>query len=502
MESTDRERLSRRGFLATSAALGAGIAGGGAAGYLYGRHRADWAARASERAWSQLAKLVTVVRPWNPDFEQLVLPNNLRYAGVLPHGVARCKSAQDISKSILWCREHSVPLVARTGGHSYAGFSTTTGLMIDTTQMNGTGFDPATGRVTIQGGVLNGGVYSALRANNVAITHGRCPSVGAAGFLLGGGIGFNMRENGLGCDQLLASTIVKADGALAEMSAADELFWACRGGGGGNFGVNTSFVLQTFPVRVRICVFKIKWTTQPERVASELVKALEAAPVTLGSRISLGAVTREQRKAGKDVAVSLLGQFKGPRSQLMQILAPVYAVAEPDPQDSTIEETTYWGGQDFLSEEQPPTFYQERSAFVNGRLSDKALGIGFAHLRAWPGTGEYCDLRFFQTGGAMNAVPTTQTAFVHRKSNWLMVVGLYWNWQDNRNLLRMARNHAWQNEFYHAMLPFAGGGAYQNFADPSLRDWRTSYYGENFPRLAAIKRRVDPGGVFDFPQAV
>ncbi|MBV8978235.1 MAG: FAD-binding oxidoreductase [Alphaproteobacteria bacterium] len=499
---SDRASLSRRNFIATSAALGAGLAGGGTAGYLLGRHEAEAAAKASARAWAQLAKLVRVVRPWDDGFEQLILPNNLRYAGIVPQGVARVRNSDEIAKTIHWCREHRMPLVTRGGGHSYAGFSTTRGLMIDTTLMSGALFDASTGRVTVQGGVLNGQIYDVLREHNVAITHGRCPSVGGAGFLLGGGIGFNMRENGLGCDQLTASAMVKADGNRVTMKPGDDLFWASQGGGGGNFGVSTSFTLQTFAVPALITVFRIVWRKQPERIAAALVKALEAAPASLGSRISLGAVTRAQQAAGLDVTVNLLGQFKGPAKQLEQILAPVNAIARPAPGDETINETSYWQGQDFLHEDQPPIFYQERSAFVNRALSDQALALGIRHLREWPGTEEYCDLRFFQTGGAMNAKASTDTAFVHRKSRWLMVVGLYWAWEDNRNLLLMARNHAWQDEFYRAMLPFAGGGAYQNFADPGLKDWRSSYYGGNFDRLARIKRAVDPDSVFSFPQAV
>src|ERR1700743_3264645 len=98
----DQAGLSRRGFLATSTALGAGLVGGGAAGYLYGRQEAGLAAKASERAWAQLGKLVTVVRPWDGAFEQLVLPNNLRYAGVIPQGVAPARSADEFARQRTW----------------------------------------------------------------------------------------------------------------------------------------------------------------------------------------------------------------------------------------------------------------------------------------------------------------------------------------------------------------------------------------------------------------
>ncbi len=102
----------------------------------------------------------------------------------------------------------------------------------------------------------------------------------------------------------------------------------------------------------------------------------------------------------------------------------------------------------------------------------------------------------------MNNVAPTDTAFIHRGNEWLMVVGLYWNAEDNMNYARMTRNHAWQNDFYAAMLPFCGGGAYQNFPDPSLMDWKRSYYGQNFERLARVKTAVDPTRVFNFAQAI
>ena len=505
-QSIQNSFVSRRGFLATTtaAALTAGAGSAIAAARPHARQRWIPHRGPTERAWRDLSQRVLgpVVRSWDASFARAILPNNLRYASIIPDGVVRCLREEDVAQAILWAREYEVPLAVRAGGHSYAGFSTTTGLMIDTTLMNGISFDEKSGLVRIQGGVLNVDLYTALRENNVTITHGRCPAVGAAGFLLGGGIGFNMREDGLACDQVTASDIVTADGKLRSMSATreEDLFWACRGGGGGNFGVSTSFTMQTFQVATQITVFQIAWTAKPEAVASALMTALGAAPAKLGSRVSLSAVTPEQQAQGQDVVVNLLGQYKGTRAELRQILDSVYKVAPPS--SEVVYEMTYWQGQDFLDEYQPPCYYQERSAFVNQKIDSSMLAAGFKHLREWPGTHSYCDLRFFQTGDKMNKVGARDTAFVHRSSEWLMVVGLYWNEQDNRDSAKIARNHEWQNEFYSTMLPFCGGGAYQNFADPSLKDWQQSYYGENFERLARIKQRVDPKNVFTFAQAV
>jgi FAD/FMN-containing dehydrogenase len=500
MASPLRGTLSRRSFLV------------GASGFAIGAVAAPAVLRArtaipfcgvcdpDDRAWRQLRLLLRgrVLRPGDDGFDMAVQPNNLRYACVLPRGTARCETREDVAAAIAWCRDYDMPFAVRSGGHSYAGYSTTYGLMLDMTPMQAIGFDPASGLATVAGGALNTAVYAALRQNNAAITHGRCPTVGAAAFLLGGGIGFNMRRAGLACDQIVRTELVTADGQVrvADERQNPELYWACRGGGGGNFGVSTSFTLQTFPA-TPLTVFSVQWTRDPEAVARALLSALERAPDALGSRVSLGAVTPAERAQGKDVTVNVIGQLVGTARELRDILPSLDTADEV-----SIKETSYWDGQAFLEEAGDPTYYQERSAFVVRPLGDDALAEGFRWLRAWPGTGGYCDLRFFQTGGAMNRVAPAATAFAHRDSIWLMVVGLYWDGKDDASPAVMRRAHDWQNGFYQAMLPYTGRGAYVNFPDPSLADWRRAYYGGNLDRLAAVKAAVDPTNVFQFPQAV
>jgi len=520
--------LSRRRLLTGSAALAAGAAGTsivGAGAPLLAATRPDKERRRTragvfDAEWARLAKRLVhgrLLRPWDADFHLIALPNNLRYAEALPAGIARCGSARDVAAAVDWARQNNMPLVARGGGHSYAGFSAADGgLMIETTWINHAEYDPATKMARIGGGARNRDLYRLLRLHGRGNTHGRCPSVGAAGFLLGGGIGFNMRAQGLGCDQLKASEMVLADGVLHRLSAdADkrdrDLFWAARGCGGGNLGISTSFTLETFDVKGQgMTVFDIRWIRTPENkgawrhpmeaIGAELMEQMNQAPPALGGRISFGAVTARQLDQGYDVSISLLGQFAGPRSGLDAILAPVYALGKPTRE--TISELPYWDAQDFLHEEGFPTFYQERSAFVNRPFGPNDLAAGFAFLRQWPGTNNYCDLRFFQTGGRINDVKPGDTAFAHRDSRWLMVVGLYWSDGDNHDKGLLERNHDWQDRFYAHMRPLAGGGAYQNFTDPSLTDYRRAYYGQNLERLTAIKRVNDPDNLFDFPQAI
>jgi FAD/FMN-containing dehydrogenase len=155
----------------------------------------------------------------------------LRFAARLPAGIARCASPEDVRTCLHWARSNDVPLAIRSGGHSYAGFSTTSGLMIDVSLMNEVGGLDASGRVRLSGGARNANVYAALRPLGRAITHGRCKGVGVAGLVLGGGIGFSQRLRGLACDQLMETEIVIASGELLRCNAVEnaDLFWACRG---------------------------------------------------------------------------------------------------------------------------------------------------------------------------------------------------------------------------------------------------------------------------------
>lgn len=216
-----RIHLGRRRFLAGASALAlAGCRFGSPPDGAYG---AETFAPPGTAAWRHLANSLSgpLLRPHDFDFAKYAAPYNLRYAHVQPRGIAICATSKDVATAILWCRELEVPFVARSGGHSYAGYSTTRGLLIDLSAMRSVYFDPATGTVLIGGGTRNRDLYDALEQRNAAITHGRCPAVGAAGFLLGGGIGFNMRANGLACDQLAASEIVTADGKILVLGPTD-----------------------------------------------------------------------------------------------------------------------------------------------------------------------------------------------------------------------------------------------------------------------------------------
>lgn len=491
---------TRRGVLAGVAALALpslampGVARGAAPGPC------DWCAP-SPAAWRELAAHAQVIRPGEAGFLARSVPQNLRYRRVQPRAIARCRTAEGVAGVIAWCRDHDIPFAIRGGGHSYAGLSTSAGLLLDTSPMAAVRGDVQAGTVEVGAGARNGDVAQGLRGLGRTIMHGRCPTVGIAGFLLGGGIGFNMRRFGIGSDLMVAAELVTADGQIRTVSATREpaLFWALRGGAGGNFGVATRFTLTTHPADPVVTVFALRWQGATQRTAEAYVAAAEAAPETFGSRFALR-VSGPQTRARRLVALDVVGQFAGPRQGLMDILGPVLAVAKPDRE--AIEERAYWEGQAFLSDPGEPGFYQERSGFVRGGIGAQVLDCGFTWLGRWPGAGARADLRFFHTGGAVNRVAADATAFVHRDSAWLFSMGMDWGAGDQASGAVMGAAHRWQDGFYAEMRALCGGAAYQNFPDPSLADWRQAYYGANLARLEKVKAAVDPHAVFRHAQAI
>ncbi len=484
-------------------ALGVGVAKIGGLGSLGGC--AEPLAEGTGADWNALARLLPgrVLRPGGVDFDDIATPWNLRWSDrPRPEGIVRAASAEDVRTAILWARDNGVPLVARSGGHSYAGYSTTDGLIIDVSTMTEIRYDPASERAFVNAGARNTHVYAALGEVDRTVTHGRCLGVGVAGLVLGGGVGFNMRRIGLTCDQLVETDIVTADGEILKCNASEnaDLFWAARGAGGGNFGIHTSFTFQTHAAP-RLTVFNLVWRTRQEAVLRALLDVLHAAPNELGVKVSVTAKPVASAHA-PEIAVNLLGQYAGTKAAFEELLTSVYQVARPDLRPGTefIEEADYWPGQEKLSEPGHREFAYERSRYVMKPLSDTAIGVIFAHLRAWPETSVGAMWKGFLTGGAIRDVAPNATAFVHRR-DWLLS-GTEVNWTASDAPEQVKRSMTWMDGFHAAMRPYTSDECYQNFIDDGETDWRRAYYGENLERLVQIKRKHDPRNVFHYAQSV
>lgn len=278
--------LDRRDFLTA--------AGSGAALLVLGP-RAQ--ARAGSAALRELGRKVRgpLITPANGAYRAAARIYNARFDGRRPDAVVQPLDAADVRAVVRWAAAHDVALVPRSGGHSYAGQSTTSdGVVVDLSRMRRVHVNRGSSRVTVQGGAQLIDVYAALAAHGGAIPGGSCPSVGVGGLTLGGGMGLASRRLGLACDQLRSVEIVTARAVLRHASARAEkdLFWACRGGGG-SFGIATSMTFRVHRAR-RAAWFSARWPAgQADAALAAWLSLAPSAPNALTSVLALssGSVT-------------------------------------------------------------------------------------------------------------------------------------------------------------------------------------------------------------------
>jgi FAD/FMN-containing dehydrogenase len=439
-----------------------------------------------------------VFQAHDPGFADTAHVFNTRFDGVLPLAVARPVDGLDVRDAIRFTVAHNVAVRARSGGHSYAGYSTLiNGIVLDLRRLNAVTFDKPSGLVTVGAGAQLIDVYAGLASHGVTVPGGSCPSVGIAGVALGGGFGLASRHLGLTIDSLHAVNIVTADGSLRTVnhSSDPDLFWALRGGGGGNFGIVTEFVFQTHPVPARSTYFQVRW---PWPSADGAIDAWQQwAPHTTDKITSI-----LHLNAGGPAAINANGQYLGPAGDIPGLLAPLLSV--PGASLSSNHEAPFLAIQLLLANCDGKTVsachtvnagpggtlareaFNAKSDYVGTALNQAGRAAMIAAVEA-PGVGSLlCDAY----GGAVGRIDPTATAFAHRHP--LFCIQYY----------GVGGSAAWIHQAWTKLRPHVTGRAYQNYIDPALPDWQDAYYAQNRARLEEIRTQVDPHHYFNFPQAV
>jgi len=494
------------------------------------------AERLSQRDWELLAQSLssrsTLYRPGDSGYPPLALPFNHRYAGVRPAGIVACATTRDVRAAVRWARAVGLPAVPRSGlGHNYAGYSATTGLLLNMARMksivstpqSGAGSRTRTygrmrvvhdaGKVAVGAGVTNGDLHPLLEDRGMFVPTGRCPTVGVAGLVLGGGIGFSDKMFGLTCDRLVSTTVVLADGSVVEASedAHSDLFWGCRGGAGNNFGVNTSFTFQYERFQGDVGVYQLRWSL--DSVLQVIATAQQIAVNTLDDkrfhlRVGIGThgLTRDQIRANANV--NAIGQYYGSLEELRDTLAPLLAIGTAEERarnNVSVREVAPGVASVLLSATTPVQQFAAKSAVLTSRtlLTDDQIGAAAEQLLDWPGSDNEDGAGFamFALGGEINQVPPDATAFVHRNAVFILAAETSWADYDPPSVADA--NLHWLCEFYCGIFGDTPPlHSYQNFPDPTLKDWRRAYYGANYDRLVRVNRQYDPTNFFSYPQAV
>ncbi|WP_084729829.1 FAD-binding oxidoreductase [Streptacidiphilus neutrinimicus] len=532
IDRRDVLRAAAVGTLGTAGAVGSAALGGLPAAVAAAPGLVE---QVPDHAWRRLAAALSpgasLYRPHDPAYPPLALPFNHRYAGIRPQGIVACATTRDVSAAIRWAREVGLPAVPRSGlGHNYAGYSTTTGLLLNMSRMKTITAHPRpstartrrygpievvheAGTVTVGAGVTNGDLHPLLENQGMFVPTGRCPSVGVAGLVLGGGIGFSDKMFGLTCDRLVSTTVVLADGRVvtADDHSEPELFWACRGGAGNNFGVHTSFTFRYEQFHGNVGFYQMRWSLDsvlPVMAAMQRTGLETADDKRFHCRLGIGTKGRTWQEIARNANVNVIGQHYGTVAELESILAPLLAIGTPEERArnrAAIREVTPAEAAGLLSATTPVDKFAAKSAILGRRelLSERQVAAAAERLLAWPGSGndDGAGFAMFGLGGEINEVPPGATAFVHRDG--VFVLAAETSWADHDHPATVHANLRWLDEFYAALFPAAPPAqSYQNFPDPELKDWRSAYYGANYPRLVRAKHQYDPTRFFDYPQAV
>jgi FAD/FMN-containing dehydrogenase len=507
MDDSTPHPVDRREFLRRAGTAGLAVALAGQVGWLTaGRADAETliASRRttpSDRAWKQLAAMLdgTLVRPGDAAYPTTALPSNLVYTDVRPPGIVQPANTKDVSRTIRWARVEGIPTVARSGGHSYAGYSTTsTGVVVDLSTLATIDLDPDAGIATIGAGAALGDVDDATTPSGFVVPAGRCRPVGIAGLLLGGGFGFNSRPFGLTSDNLVSTELVTADGThlTVDGDRHPDLDWALRGGGGGNFGINTSFRVHAHPVGAAAS-YSLTWTDPDAFVPAWSALQDLTADAPDGFSLHLGITVERPSSGSPGTAVQVIGQYLGTADELRQILGPAFDAATPA--SATVQDGDLASATTFLSEAGTPDAFLTKSTFCDA-IPDDGLGVLFDHMHRFPQAGRAGDFKIIASGGAVRRVAPTATAFVHRAGDYLNEGDASWVPNAKRRTIDACK--AWLQDLYVAMAPYLTRRAYQNFIDPTLRGWKRAYYGENLDRLVKVKRQIDPDNYFRFAQSI
>ena len=437
-----------------------------------------------------------VLRPGDPGFNDL-LPFNLRTTS-RPLAITQCLTANAVSLAVKWARRHQIAFCAHAGGHCYEGFSSCSGLMIDVRKMNGIAIDAPNQTARLGAGCLLGNVAGALFEQKFALPAGSCRPVGVAGLTLGGGHGLSSRKFGLTCDNLLSAHLVDAGGNELEANENEypDLFWALRGGGGGNFGIVTEFTFKIHPVD-RVIQFSMTWPDDTFQTAiirtwQSLVKS---APDEVALLLHVNGGQGQISHLGCNGLYLPRDASETPSvDDLRRVLAPLLSLGNPS---FRLHKISYLDAVKILAGDGDPTrvYFKGKSDYSMEAWPDEVIETFISALRA--SSSEIATI-FEAYGGSINRVGEADTAFPHR-GNTLFCLQYYLQWSSSSST---NRNVAAIRALYNAMRPYLPGYSYVNYIDTDLQDYARAYYKDNLPRLQAVKKQYDPDNFFHFVQSI
>jgi FAD/FMN-containing dehydrogenase len=408
-----------------------------------------------------------------------------------PLVIMYAQETQDVVNAVKWARYWKVPMRIRSGGHSYEAFSLlNAGIVIDLSEMTQVDIEYKRQTVIAQTGLRNKALYKTLGAEGLVVPSGICPTPAIGGVTLGGGHSILSRPWGLTLDNLLELEMVDANGKLirASNNQNTDLFWASRGGGGGNFGICTSFRFRTHSIDT-VGFAEISWDIKDLK---PVLKAWqEYTTLSADERLTPTLFIA----SGEMSSLLMQGVFLGSAKELRGLLQPLLCAASP--KKATIEEIPWVEAAELTAAPQPgtPLPFKSVGPYLYHLLPEQGIATIERFIKEAP-EDSTVSVFLHGLGGAVAKVPSWATAYIYR--NALSNMSLFATWTKPEGAATCIH---WVEVFRQAMLPFTRG-VYVNTPDTSIEDWQDAYYATNFKRLTQVKTKYDPENIFRFQQSI
>ncbi len=445
-----------------------------------------------------------ILLPGESAYQSAVAIDNGRVQ-LRPRFIVQANSTQDVVLTLQFAQQHGLRLTTKGGGHSAAGYSLNAGgIVLDLSLMTRIQLDIDKRVVKVQMGARWHDVYVYLINTNTGLIPigGGCPTVGIPGFMQGGGYSFVSRSYGLSVDNLLAITLVTVDGKVRRLSAdaADagdrDLFWACRGGGGGNWGVAVEMeICVHYPNTEKMLTGGIRFA--PERaheVLSFYNEWVESLPNEMAVYGIWGQSPDPSNPSAQIQTFGFTAIYNGDFQEGAKLLQPLL---ELGPLTVSLNQITL---PEFELINGATTLVGNRSAYIRagmmppGAFKPEAIEVFERFMASAPSKDSF--IVWTHAGGHIEEIPDSSTAFAHRSARFVPELKAIWtNPQDAR------ANIEWAHAFFEALQPFFSG-AYVNYIDPLLGSWAQRYYLDHYPRLLQIKQQCDPNNFLAFQQGV
>lgn len=413
-----------------------------------------------------------------------------------PLVIIYCKENNDVVNAINWAKENNVEVRIRSGCHSYEGYSTGNDVaIIDISKMKDIKIDEEDNTVKFGGGITNREAYEFLGQKNYPFPGGGCPTVGITGLILGGGWGYSSRYLGLACDSLIEAEMINHNGEKLIVNKDNniDLFWALKGGGGGNFGVITSLTLRLQKKESEGTLIRMNYKDIKEETAVKIIYTLQNIYKTLDEKMNLKTAIYNSSIQGK--GIKIIGLYYGKKNIAENILKPLLEIdenLEVNFKEQSLLECNRW------IQDSHPEYekYKSTGRFIYKDYNKEELQEIIELVNKTANGSVYTAVTFYGFGGKILDIDKLATAFYHRDAKFIM--GLQSVWEEDKYA---EDNNLWVLDKFEKIKRLTNG-SFINFPLKEIENYEEEYYGENKDRIKIIKGKYDKENFFSFPQVI